>query len=130
MCSSDLRSFEEPPPSVPCTLEEMMAILNKWVADGIVKLPEVSKKVTEEDKKNPKFYYFHQYVHHSTADCWTLRRKFHEKFKTEPWNSLKHDKRYTLILSSSIKRKVQFLLLFMKVLVMQTWTSLLLQILP
>jgi hypothetical protein len=59
----------------------MMAILNKWVADGIVKLPEISKKVTEEDKKNPKFCYFHQYVHHSTADCWTLRRKFHEKIQ-------------------------------------------------
>uniref|UniRef100_A0A2N9FE69 Uncharacterized protein n=1 Tax=Fagus sylvatica TaxID=28930 RepID=A0A2N9FE69_FAGSY len=42
---SNERSFEEPPPPVPCTLEEMMAILNKWVADGIVKLPEISKKV-------------------------------------------------------------------------------------
>uniref|UniRef100_A0A2N9J5Q0 Reverse transcriptase n=1 Tax=Fagus sylvatica TaxID=28930 RepID=A0A2N9J5Q0_FAGSY len=78
---SSERSFEEPPPPVPCTLEEMMAILNKWVADGVVKLPEVSKKVTEEDKKNPKFCYFHQYVHHSTADCWTFRRKFHEKIQ-------------------------------------------------
>uniref|UniRef100_A0A2N9GXZ1 Peptidase A2 domain-containing protein n=1 Tax=Fagus sylvatica TaxID=28930 RepID=A0A2N9GXZ1_FAGSY len=78
---SNERSFEEPPPPVPCTLEEMMAILNKWVADGIVKLPEISKKATEEDKKNPKFCYFHQYVHHSTADCWTLRRKFHEKIQ-------------------------------------------------
>ena len=58
-----------------------MAILDKWVADGIIKLPEVSKKATEEDKKNPKFCYFHQYVHHSTADCWTLRRKFHEKIQ-------------------------------------------------
>jgi hypothetical protein len=78
---SSKRSFEEPPPPVPCTLEEMMAILNKWVADGVVKLLEVSKKVTEEDKKNPKFCYFHQYVHHSTADCWTFRRKFHEKIQ-------------------------------------------------
>uniref|UniRef100_A0A2N9GLZ0 Retrotransposon gag domain-containing protein n=1 Tax=Fagus sylvatica TaxID=28930 RepID=A0A2N9GLZ0_FAGSY len=59
----------------------MMAILNKWVANGIVNLSEVSKKATEEDKKNPKFCYFHQYVHHSTADCWTLRRKFNEKIQ-------------------------------------------------
>jgi hypothetical protein len=78
---SSERSFEEPPPPVPCTLEEIMAILDKWVVDGIVKLPEISKKATEEDKKNPKFYYFHQYVHHSTADCWTLQRKFHEKIQ-------------------------------------------------
>jgi hypothetical protein len=75
------KSFEEPPPPVPCTLQEIMAILDKWIADGIIKLPEVSKKATEEDKKNPKFCYFHQYVHHSTADCWTLRRKFHEKIQ-------------------------------------------------
>ena len=62
------RPFEEPPSPVPCTLEEMIAILNKWVADGIIKLPKAPKKATEEDKKNPKFYYFHQYIHHSTAD--------------------------------------------------------------
>uniref|UniRef100_A0A2N9I6K9 Integrase catalytic domain-containing protein n=1 Tax=Fagus sylvatica TaxID=28930 RepID=A0A2N9I6K9_FAGSY len=60
---SNERSFEEPPPPIPCTLEEMMVILNKWVTDDIVKLPEVSKKATEEDKKNSKFCYFHQYVH-------------------------------------------------------------------
>jgi hypothetical protein len=59
----------------------MMAILNKWVADGVIKLPEAPKKAIEEDKKNPKFCYFHQYVHHSTADCWTLRRKYHEKIQ-------------------------------------------------
>ena len=59
----------------------MIAILNKWVADSIIKLPEAPKKATEEDKKNPKFCYFHQYIHHSTADCWTLRRKFHEKIQ-------------------------------------------------
>ena len=104
------RSFEEPPPPVPCTLEEMMAILNKWVANGVVKLPEVSKKATEEDKKNPKFCYFHQYVHHSTADCWTLRRKFYEKIQdgtlelpqakqkvhTDPF--LKHKDRFVVLI--------------------------------
>ena len=58
-----------------------MVILNKWVADGIVNLSEVSKKATEEDKKNPKFCYFHHYVHHTIADCWTLWRKFHEKIQ-------------------------------------------------
>ena len=65
---SSERSFEEPPPPVPCTLEEMMAMLNKWIADGIIKLPEAQKKATEEDKKNPKFCYFHQYVHYSIVD--------------------------------------------------------------
>uniref|UniRef100_A0A2N9FWZ9 Integrase catalytic domain-containing protein n=1 Tax=Fagus sylvatica TaxID=28930 RepID=A0A2N9FWZ9_FAGSY len=58
---SNERSFDEAPPPVPCTLEEMKAILDKWVADGIIKLPEAQKKATEEDKKNPKFCYFHRY---------------------------------------------------------------------
>uniref|UniRef100_A0A2N9J9P3 RNA-directed DNA polymerase n=1 Tax=Fagus sylvatica TaxID=28930 RepID=A0A2N9J9P3_FAGSY len=78
---SNERSFDEAPPPVPCTLEEMKAILDKWVANGIIKLPKIQKKATEKDKKNPKFCYFHRYVHHSTADCWTLRRKFHEKIQ-------------------------------------------------
>jgi hypothetical protein len=77
------RPFEEPPTPVPCTLEEIIAILNKWVADGIIKLLEAPKKETEEDKKNPKFCYFHQYIHHSTTDFWTLRRKFHERIQDE-----------------------------------------------
>jgi hypothetical protein len=63
-------------------MEEMIAILNKWVVDGIIKLPEAPKKATEEDKKNPKFCHFHQYIHHSTVDCWTLQRKFHENLGT------------------------------------------------
>jgi hypothetical protein len=100
---SSERSFEEPPPPVPCTLEEMMAILNKWVADGVVKLPKVSKKITEEDKKNPKFCYFHQYVHHSIADAGLFEENFMRRFKTELWNSLKKNKGYILILSSSIR---------------------------
>uniref|UniRef100_A0A2N9G8E1 RNA-directed DNA polymerase n=1 Tax=Fagus sylvatica TaxID=28930 RepID=A0A2N9G8E1_FAGSY len=55
---SNERSFDEAPPPVPCTLEEMKAILDKWVADGIIKLPEAQKKATEEDKKNPKILLF------------------------------------------------------------------------
>jgi hypothetical protein len=75
------KTFEEPPPSVPCTMEEMIDILDKLVVDGKIKLLEAQKKATEEDKKNPKFCRFHRYVHHSTADCWTLCRKFHERIR-------------------------------------------------
>jgi hypothetical protein len=100
------RSFEEPPPPVPCTLEEMVAILNRWVADGIIKLPEAPRKATEEDKKNQKFCYFHQYIHHSTVDCWTLRRKFHEKIQDGTLDTFKHSKRYIPILFPSIKIKL------------------------
>jgi hypothetical protein len=37
----------------------MIAILNRWVADGVIKLPEVQEKVTKEEKKNPKYCHFH-----------------------------------------------------------------------
>uniref|UniRef100_A0A2N9GIL0 RNA-directed DNA polymerase n=1 Tax=Fagus sylvatica TaxID=28930 RepID=A0A2N9GIL0_FAGSY len=42
---------------------------------------KLRRKQLKKIKKNPKFCYFHRYVHHSTADCWTLRRKFHEKIQ-------------------------------------------------
>ena len=75
------KEFREPPAPVPCMGEEMIAILNRWVVYGIIKLLEAREQVTEEEKKNPKYYHFHRYVRHSTADCWTLRRKFHEKIQ-------------------------------------------------
>ena len=127
---SNERSFEEPPPPVPCTLEEMMAILNKWVADGIVKLLEISKKITEEDKKNPKFCYFHQYVHHSTADCWTLRRKFHEKIQDGTLELPQARQKVHIDPFLKHKEKGAVSVVIHGVLVMRTWMSLLLRILP
>ena len=35
------KEFGDPPAPVPCTKEEMIAILNRWMADGVIKLPEV-----------------------------------------------------------------------------------------
>uniref|UniRef100_A0A2N9GBJ4 Integrase catalytic domain-containing protein n=1 Tax=Fagus sylvatica TaxID=28930 RepID=A0A2N9GBJ4_FAGSY len=56
--------------------------LTKWVADGIIKLPEAQKKATEEDKKNPKFCYFHRYVHHSYSRLLdSSEENFHEKIQ-------------------------------------------------
>uniref|UniRef100_A0A2N9G8V4 RNA-directed DNA polymerase n=1 Tax=Fagus sylvatica TaxID=28930 RepID=A0A2N9G8V4_FAGSY len=42
---------------------------------------KLQRKQSKKTRKNPKFCYFHQYIHHSTADCWTLQRKFHEKIQ-------------------------------------------------
>jgi hypothetical protein len=63
--------YEEPPP-LPFTVEEMMAIFDKWVKDEVIKLPQVTKKATAEEKKNPKYCRYHRYVHHPTVDCRTL----------------------------------------------------------
>jgi hypothetical protein len=75
------REFGEPPASVPCTREEMIVILNRWVADGVIKLPKVREEATEEEKRSPKYYHFHRCVKHSTTDYWSLRRKFHAKIQ-------------------------------------------------
>ena len=41
----------------------------------------MSKPLTEEERKNPLFCRIHNYVKHSTKDCWTLRRLFHKKLR-------------------------------------------------
>ena len=78
----DMKVFEEPPVT-PCTVKELNHILNKWIGDGIVRPFTVSKSLTEEERKNPLFCRIHNYVKHSTKDCWTLRRLFHKKIREE-----------------------------------------------
>uniref|UniRef100_A0A2N9GDJ2 Integrase catalytic domain-containing protein n=1 Tax=Fagus sylvatica TaxID=28930 RepID=A0A2N9GDJ2_FAGSY len=51
--------FEEPPP-LPFTVEEMMVIFDKWVKDEVIKLPQINKPHTEEEKGDPKFCRYHR----------------------------------------------------------------------
>ena len=88
----DGKVFEEPP-AIPCTAEELNHILDKWIGDGVVKPFTVSRPPTEEERKNPLFYRIHNYVKHSTKDCWTLRRLFHKKLREELWNSLRRSQK-------------------------------------
>ena len=48
---------------------------------GVVRLFIVFRPPTEEERKNPLFCRIHNYVKHSTKDCWTLRRLFHKKLR-------------------------------------------------
>ena len=66
---------------IQCTAEELNHVLDKWIEDGIVRPFTVSKPPTKEERKNPLFCRIHNYVKHSTKDCWTLRRHFHKKLK-------------------------------------------------
>ena len=75
------REFMESPPLVPRTKEEMTSILNRWVADGVVRLPEVREEATEEEKRSPKYCHYHRCVKHSITDCWSLRKRFHAKIQ-------------------------------------------------
>ena len=76
----DGKVFEEPP-VIPCIAEELSHVLDKWIGDGVVRPFTVSRPPTEEERKNPLFCRIHNYVKHSTKDCWTLRRLFHKKVR-------------------------------------------------
>ena len=76
----DGKVFEEPP-TIPCTAKELNHVLDKWIGDGVVRPFTVSRPPTEEERKNPLFCRIHNYVKHSTKDCWTLRRLFHQKLR-------------------------------------------------
>ncbi len=73
--------FEKPPP-LPFTVEEMMVIFDKWVKDDVIKLPQISKPPTEEERRDLNFCRYHRYVHHPTADWrllrWELNRKIQD----------------------------------------------------
>ena len=72
--------FEEPP-VIPCTAEELNHVLDKWIEDRVVRPFTMSRPPTEEERKNPLFCRIHNYVKHSTKDCWTFRRLFHKKLR-------------------------------------------------
>ena len=71
----------EEPPVIPCTIEELNHVLDKWIGDGVIRPFTVSRPPIEEERNNPLFCRIHNYVKHSTKDCWTLRRLFHKKFR-------------------------------------------------
>ena len=76
----DEKVFKEPP-AIPCTAEELNHVLDKWIRDGVVRPFIMSKPPTEEERKNPLFCRIHNYVKHSTKDCWTLCKLFHKKLR-------------------------------------------------
>ena len=75
------RKVAEEPLVIPCTAEELNHVLDKWIGDRIVRPFTVSRPPTEKEGKNPLFCRIHNYVKHSTKDCWTLRRLFHKKLR-------------------------------------------------
>uniref|UniRef100_A0A2N9J5I9 Reverse transcriptase domain-containing protein n=1 Tax=Fagus sylvatica TaxID=28930 RepID=A0A2N9J5I9_FAGSY len=59
----------------------MHAILDKWIANGLIRPAE--RPPTEEQKKHERYCCLHQYVHHPTIECRTLRKMFQTKIKDE-----------------------------------------------
>ena len=56
-------------------------LLDKWIADGIFKPNQVSRELTEEERRDPRFCRLHNYVQHPTAECWALRWLVHRRIK-------------------------------------------------
>ena len=56
------------PPVIPCTVEELNHVLEKWIGNGVVKPFAVSRPPTKEER-NSLFCKIHNYVKHSTKDC-------------------------------------------------------------
>ena len=74
------REYDAPPP-LPCTPKELEVLLDKWIADRIFKPNQVSREPTEEERRDPRFCHLHNYVQHSIAECWALRRLVHRRIK-------------------------------------------------
>ena len=64
----DWKVFKEPP-VIPCTVEELNHVLDKWIGDGVVRPFTVSRPPTEEERNNHLFCRIHNYIKHSTKDC-------------------------------------------------------------
>ena len=77
---ADRREYDTPPP-LPCTLKELDVLLNKWIANGVFKPNRVSKEPTKEEWRDPPFCRLHNYVQHSTVECWALHRLVHCRIK-------------------------------------------------
>ena len=66
-------------PPIPCTDEEIKVIVNKWVVNGVLRIIKPNQEPTKEDKQNPHYCHYHQYMHHKTKDYRALQRMFHKK---------------------------------------------------
>ena len=65
------------PPPFTVSTKELYSILEAWVKDGVVTLPECKHEPTEEEKQNPFYCSYHRRCDHHTRDCYALRNIFH-----------------------------------------------------
>ena len=72
------KAIKEYPP-ISCTSKKLSVILDRWIANRVIKLYKIDREPTEEDKKHLRFYRYNIYVHHPTAECRYIQRMFNEK---------------------------------------------------
>ncbi|GMQ03611.1 hypothetical protein CsSME_00049357 [Camellia sinensis var. sinensis] len=67
------RKFDQIPPPLPISVNEAQALLNAWVEDGKVHLPEPRQPVNKKDQARADYCIYHHSVKHPTTECWALR---------------------------------------------------------
>ncbi|CAL2247408.1 unnamed protein product [Prunus armeniaca] len=77
--SSRKQKDRETYPPLPCKDEEFHAILDTMIADGAIKPLKPYKVPTREEKSDPRYCRYHQFVGHPTIACQSLRRILHGK---------------------------------------------------
>ena len=70
-------------PPFTVSTEELYSILEAWLKDGVVTLPECKHEPTEEEKWNPLYWRYHKRCDHHTMDCYALRNIFHDRVVKE-----------------------------------------------
>ncbi|KAK9932278.1 hypothetical protein M0R45_019524 [Rubus argutus] len=76
---SSYKKKRETFPAIPCSNEEFHAILDTMFADGVIKLPRPQRPPSKEEKNDPRYCRYHQFVGHPSPACQFLRRILHEK---------------------------------------------------
>ena len=66
-------------PPFTVSIEEVYSILEVWVKDGVMTLPECKHKPTKEEKRNPLYCRYHRRCDHYTMNCYALRNIFHDR---------------------------------------------------
>ena len=97
------KEFEEPPAPVPSTKEEMIAILNRWVADGAISSQKFERKKLKKKREAQNTATLTDVLNSPQQIVGTFKEDFMQRFKMEPWISHKLNKRFTPIHSSSTK---------------------------
>ncbi|XP_028062254.1 uncharacterized protein LOC114265633 [Camellia sinensis] len=65
--------FDQVPPPLLISVDEAQALLNAWVEDGKVHLPEPRQPVIKNDQAWADYCIYHHSVKHPTVECWVLR---------------------------------------------------------
>ena len=68
-------------PLLPCTPKELDVLLDKCKEDGVFKPNQVSREPIKEERRDPRFCRFHNFVQHPTTECWALHRLVHRRIK-------------------------------------------------